>query len=72
MWNGVVDGLLEWHAQETRAQCGTKQKATLRRLRYALQARGFANPIEAFVFFDLKSKGALSSLEVRPLMLTFA
>ena len=65
MWNGVVDGLLEWHAQEARSQNRTKQQAALRRLRYALRERGFANPIEAFVFFDMNGKGALSSLEVR-------
>lgn len=64
MWNGVVDGLLEWHAQEARDRRGTKQQATLRRLRYALKERGFENPVEAFIFFDIKGKGALSSLEV--------
>ena len=72
MWNGIVDGLLEWHAQEARTRRGTKQKTTLRRLRYALKERGFANPIEAFIFFDVKGKGALSALEVRSPILSFA
>ena len=65
IWNGIVDGILEWHAQEARARRGMKQKSILRRLRYALKDRGFDNPIEAFVFFDTTGKGTLTSLEVR-------
>jgi hypothetical protein len=65
VWNGIVDGLLEWHATEARDWRSANEKVTLRRLRHALKERGFSNPVEAFVFFDMHGKGALSWLEVR-------
>ena len=51
VWNGFVDGLLAWHADSARAGAGGPQRATQRRLRAALR-RSFADPCEAFVFFD--------------------
>ena len=52
------------HAIEARAWRGAAQKKTAKRLSKCLQERGFLNPLEAFLFFDMNGEGTLKWLEI--------